>query len=495
VAEQLGAVRDVRRHHGLDSLESGWREHMDVLKKQRASRVKLLQDDRGVDTANRRAFLQRMVAQGVLIPAAYALSYADSVTAEAHRATEVASSPSTAQRARANTACKTGAARIVRDFADPYLELVRLLHEASEIEHSLMLQYLYGAFSLKPAYHSIAGYGNPNADDLLGVAIQEMQHLATVNRLLVAVGAAPYLVREDFPYEPEVYPFQFHLEPLSIRSLAKYVYCEAPVDATDPRHAKTPEDTAFHERLFMALGRDQRPNHVGSLYRSIIATVNEVQAAALPGLPDLKPWIEKLQEIMDQGEQDHYKFFRRVLMGTHKGFGGRPDVWALKPADPAYPALALAVNPSAYVGHLNQIRDPVALGLAWLGNLHYWTVLFLFDLGFRTGSTTYTALAKQHMVGPIWTLARHLPEYGVGLPFDPLCSGYAPGASDVGTLRIIERTLNEADEVTQKLRAHLPEEYPLSAARDSVAQLKAEIQRQSGRDAEARRLMAKITTG
>jgi hypothetical protein len=30
--------------------------------------------------------------------------------------------------------------RIVRDFADPYLELLRLLREATEIEHALMLQ-------------------------------------------------------------------------------------------------------------------------------------------------------------------------------------------------------------------------------------------------------------------------------------------------------------------------------------------------------------------
>lgn len=449
---------------------------MDVLKKQRPSRVKLLDEGGSLEAATRRAFLQTMVAQSVLIPAAHALSCASS-----DGATEIARNASTAQATRVNAGA--GAVRIVRDFADPYLELVRLLHEASEVEHSLMLQYLYGAFSLKPAYRSIAGYGNPNAGDLLGVAIQEMQHLAAVNRLLVALGAAPYLVREDFPYEPEVYPFQFHLEPLSVRSLAKYVYCEAPIAATDSRHAKTPEDKAFQERMLTALGHDQRPNHVGSLYASIIATANEVQAASTPGLPDLKPWIEKLTQIKEQGERDHYEFFRQVFMGTHKGFAGRPDVWSLKPEDPGYPALSLAANPSAYVGHINQIRDPVALGMAWLGNLHYWSILFLFDLGFRTGSPTYIALAKQHMLGPVWTLARHLPEYGVGLPFDPLCSGYAPGANHVMTLRIIERTLSEADEVTQKLKAHLPEEYPVTAARDSVTQLKAEIQQESGRAA------------
>ena len=118
---------------------------------------------------------------------------------------------------------------IVREFADPWLELVRLLREAAEVEHALMVQYLYAAFSVKPDYAEIVGYGAPGANNLLGVAIQEMQHLGAVNRFLVAIGTCPHLERQDFPYEPAIYPFAFHLEPLSRHSLAKYVYTEAPV--------------------------------------------------------------------------------------------------------------------------------------------------------------------------------------------------------------------------------------------------------------------------
>ena len=47
----------------------------------------------------------------------------------------------------ASAANRTGI--IIRDFSDPYLELLRLLREAAEIEHGLMLQYLYCAFSVK----------------------------------------------------------------------------------------------------------------------------------------------------------------------------------------------------------------------------------------------------------------------------------------------------------------------------------------------------------
>src|SRR5579859_6204891 len=200
--------------------------------KRRDGKVKLLDDSVGTSAASRRAFLQTMAARGVLVPAACALWSAES---DADETQPGAMAPTNTTKARGTRS--SGAVRIVRDFSDPYLELVRLLHEASEVEHSLMLQYLYGAFSLKPAYRAVAGYGAPSATDLIGVAIQEMQHLATVNRMLVAFGAAPHLTREDFPYEPDIYPFPFNLEPLSLESVAKYVYCEAPAGATDPRNA------------------------------------------------------------------------------------------------------------------------------------------------------------------------------------------------------------------------------------------------------------------
>jgi len=32
------------------------------------------------------------------------------------------------------------AGRIIRDFSDPYIELIRLVHEASIVEHALMVR-------------------------------------------------------------------------------------------------------------------------------------------------------------------------------------------------------------------------------------------------------------------------------------------------------------------------------------------------------------------
>lgn len=438
----------------------------------KTSRVRLLDDEHHVHSSGRRSFLRKLAAQGVSIPAAYfMLGNVPDVRAAAsksggHRKHGAGLDAGTA-------APKSAQTRIVRDFSDPYIELIRLLREASEIEHGLMCQYLYAAFSLKPIYSSIAGHGAPNADDLLGVAIQEMQHLGSVNELLVALGAAPNLVRQDFPYEPDIYPFKFDLEPLSRSSLAKYVYCEAPPDTFDGvRHDSAP-DRAFLDQVHEVLGPNIRPNYIGSLYGAVIDTLQEILTSSDPNVVALKPWTGKLEAIQLEGEVDHFEFFKQLFMGTHKGFNGHPDVWGLERDDPAYPALELPVNPSAYVGHENQIENAQALSTAWLANLHYWAVLLLLDLGYREASPEYLGLAKLHMIGPFWSLARHLPTMGVGMPFDPLSMGYAPGQSGPHSLNLIERMLGEADRLTRELEGQLPGDFPVSVSRTTVEQLRA----------------------
>jgi hypothetical protein len=116
-----------------------------------------------------------------------------------------------------------------------------LLESAAEVEHALMVQYLYAAYSLKsgdevtdPAQQT--ALDESSADSwprvLLGIAREEMGHLTTVQNLLALLGLPPNLEREDFPPRKDLYPFALHLEPLSQRSLAKYVVAEAPADAT-----------------------------------------------------------------------------------------------------------------------------------------------------------------------------------------------------------------------------------------------------------------------
>src|SRR5262245_13586807 len=76
--------------------------------------------DNGNDVSQRRTFLQMLAAQGVVIPAAH---FAVPRGARAHQPGEkYDAAPASA-----------GQAHIVREFAEPYLELIRLLRQATEI--------------------------------------------------------------------------------------------------------------------------------------------------------------------------------------------------------------------------------------------------------------------------------------------------------------------------------------------------------------------------
>lgn len=410
--------------------------------------------------------LVRIVLQGAALPATYAMLGGfplHSVGAE--------SGVVSAGMAPAPSQGTEAASPVIRDFKDPYLELLRLLHVAAEIEHGLMIQYLYCAFSVKPVYQGLAGFGAPNTNDLIGIAVQEMQHLGKVNQLLVALGASPTLIRADFPYEPDINPFHLRLEPLSRSSLAKYTWTESPPGATDIRQAQSVADRAFCAELDVVLAAPKRPNFVGDLYEAVINVVKELGATKDPTLPELQPWLALLKMIKDEGEVGHYRCFRRAFLGTHEGFGGQPNVWSRSVSDALYPAYPLPIDPTAYIGHENQIMDPAAQRLAWLGNLHYWTVLSLLSVAYSTGSQDLMALARGHMMSPFISLARKLAQMGSGMPFDPLGQGYLHSLKNGGGIRFIRRLLVEADGLEKHIGKGLPSDFPADFCRATTAML------------------------
>lgn len=134
-----------------------------------------------------------------------------------------------------------GPAALVRDIAEPVSVppefngrdyAIFLLRIAAEVEHSLMVQYMFSAYSL----------GGPRVPEdkqvevrawqetILGIAKEEMGHLITVQNLLTLLGAPRQFDRDDYPNTSELYPFPFRLEPLSLESLATYVCAESPAD-------------------------------------------------------------------------------------------------------------------------------------------------------------------------------------------------------------------------------------------------------------------------
>ena len=353
-------------------------------------------------------------------------------------------------------------------FDDPTLELIRLLRDGAEVEHSLLVQYLYAAFSVKlPEYARLAGWPNHRYGGrplhLMGVAIEEMVHLDVVNELLVTLGSAPHLGRQQFPYEKDIYPFDFALEPLSRHSIAKYLYVEASPTAVDLDQQQTAEDRAFVERLYAALNtkapRKTRPNQVGSLYRKV-SRVLELLEVRYPDRIDYSYWQQRLGVVREEGESEHFEFFRELFNGTHPSLPGDPAVW--NPDHPDHPVVALR-HQSGLPRSGEPVVDEPAPAMRHLANLHYWAVCMLLDASYRTRGRFHNA-ARRHMAGPLRSLGSALAAVNEGVPFDVFVAGYSPG---LDTTRNLELTASMVQQVifAQELYArHLPPDYAHACA-------------------------------
>jgi Ferritin-like len=158
----------------------------------------------------------------------------------------------------------------------PRDELVFLLHTAAEIEHALLVEYLYAAYSLHSSA-DIAADDPMKADHgklvdswratIVNIAKEEMGHLMTIQNLLLLVGAPLNFEREAMPFKSEFYPFHFRLEPLTRASLAKYVLAEKP---EDPGHEALSEKEEQELRRLARVGSGAAVvNRVGALYASL----------------------------------------------------------------------------------------------------------------------------------------------------------------------------------------------------------------------------------
>lgn len=137
-------------------------------------------------------------------------------------------------------------------------EFTLLLHVAAEIEHSLMVQYLYAAFSLPERSPQLRWKAA-----LLQVAREEMGHLMSIQNILLQIGSPLNFEREDYPYN-HLYPYPFKLEPLSQHSIARYVLAEMP-----ERESIPPEFEFDLEKVIVDSGYNGSVNRVGILYESL----------------------------------------------------------------------------------------------------------------------------------------------------------------------------------------------------------------------------------
>ena len=157
--------------------------------------------------------------------------------------------------------------------------LIYMLCEAAELEHGIMCQYLFAAFSLKQG--QAEGLTGEELKAVLRwrriisrIATEEMLHLALVQNLLSAIGAAPHLDRPSLPAPAHHYPAGVNLTlvPFGEPALRHFMFLERP----EGMELKGAEgiDAPVHDAVPLIAESDIVPQAqdfatVGHLYRSI----------------------------------------------------------------------------------------------------------------------------------------------------------------------------------------------------------------------------------
>ena len=343
-------------------------------------------------------------------------------------------------------------------------ELIAWLEEAAELEQSLMLQYLFAAYSLKKT--TAEGITDSETELtrrweslMLHVARQEMAHLAMVSNLLLAVGGRPHFTRPSMPQPALGYrPFPFTLQRLCDESLARFIRAEQPQPQPN----------------LMAL--DLIPNapdydYTGELYRKISAGFANVDkdlsgrgetlfigpdsgqakgnwstSITISAVTDLPSAQAAIDEIVKEGEgapvgsaNSHWAIFKAIAA----------EVAAARLANPAFdPARFVADNPMTIThpdvaGVVNLITFEPARQTAGLFNAVYETTLSIlmqfFDFAGETheerdylqGALSQTMSA---IVRPLAEVLTQLPLRDDGTPLraGPGFEFYGP-AFDVST--------------------------------------------------------------
>lgn len=300
-------------------------------------------------------------------------------------------------------------------------ELAYLLCQGAELEHALMCEYLYAAFSLR----STPGPGL-TAEQLeaverwrrviLDVAAEEMLHWSVVQNLLVAVGSAPFVSRPHFPHQAHGYPpdVQFRLLPFGEAALQHFLYLERPagLDVADAEvfEHTGPRPTPMSSDDVVPRGQDFETQ--GHLYRAVeqglthlAEQLGEDKLFIGPafhqaeenafGWPDLAPitTLESanaaLERIVEQGEgatgnweTAHYGRFLRVL----------EEYQAMRDADPdfrpTHPVAAAGVRPVEGVEPEVYLTDPATGGCSDLFNSVYELLLQMIARYFAFGHET-----------------------------------------------------------------------------------------------------------
>jgi len=292
--------------------------------------------------------------------------------------------------------------------------LIYTLGKAAELEHLVMLQYIFAASSLKQRVEEGLTPETLVAvqrwrKTLLEISQQEMLHLALVQNLLTAVGAAPRLTRPNFPMPAYAYPAGVRIElvPFGEAALRHFAFLERP-EGMDVEDAKGFEAMAEaiplpHDGPDGIVPSLQEFDTIGQLYRSIQAGLEYLAGRLGPerlfvGPPDAQATEEHFRwpELVAVTDLDSAR--RAIDTIVEQGEGARGDwrdahfgrlvavldeLLELKQADPGFeparPVIAANVRPQPTGVVVPLITDPGTTRAMDLLNVVYEVLLQLLS--------------------------------------------------------------------------------------------------------------------
>ena len=342
--------------------------------------------------------------------------------------------------------------------------LIYMLCQAAELEHGIMCQYLFAAFSLKESQDEgltpdeLAAVARWQRQ-ILSVAAGEMLHLALVHNLLSAIGMAPHLSRPNLPAPAGHYPagVQLALLPFGAPALRHFMFLERPegmdlqdaeglaamataMPSVSPRDiVPTPQDFATVGHLYRSIEAGLR--HLAAKYGEDWLFTGPHRAQATPALfgwPNLLPVTgldsacAAVEEIVEQGEgpQGHWR-------DAHFGqFVAILDEYEqMREANPGFeqarPVMAANVRPHDLADAVPVIADPLTARVTDLFNVNYEILLQLFGR-FFSHTTETDAQLKALADASVALMVRVLKPLGsliTTLPPGPAYPGRTTGPS------------------------------------------------------------------
>ena len=342
-------------------------------------------------------------------------------------------------------------------FTAPRDRAIYLMHVGAEVEHALMVQYLYAGYSLGGQHLTDPKHRQLTQEwkaKILEVAREEMGHLVTVENMLTLIGGPLSFEREDYPIPEDLYPFPFELEPLTKKSLGKYVLAEMPDAETIEKLGLTKEIEEIQKYVGGGGGKTQ-VNRVGILYAAILALFqppvqekdpkptppsfiasSDIQSSSLRFQVNPSEWGLNYNDILIETANDRTSAIKAIQLIATQGegstigalgashFGKFLEIYREFPDENGWkPSLNVARNPTtdSAAPPDRYISNPVANTWAGLLNLRYRMLLmylmhsFQIEAPLRASGRTPRGLLVSWAIGEMYNL-RSITEILMKLP-------------------------------------------------------------------------------